>query len=189
MLAALEELAEEFLGGMFVPPTLDQDIQDMTVLLHGPPEIVALAIDGEKDLIQMPFVTRLRPPMAELIRILLPKLAAPFVDRLVGDDHPAGEEEFFHIAIAEAEPEIEPDRVADDLDREAVVLVAIEAWCVHAPSMAQQVSADKPLNKLTMPLKVCVDMRPQCPILHAEACTALSEESPSPLLQHDPCDA
>jgi hypothetical protein len=39
--------------------------------------------------------------------------------------------------------------VADDLDREAVVLVAIEAWCVHAPSMAQQVSADKPLNKLT----------------------------------------
>jgi hypothetical protein len=38
--------------------------------------------------------------------------------------------------------------VADDLDREAVVLVAIEAWCVHAPSMAQQVIADKPLNKL-----------------------------------------
>jgi hypothetical protein len=62
-------------------------------------------------------------------------------------------------------PEIEPDRVADDLDQEAVVLVVIEAWCVHAPSMAQQVSADKPLNKLTMPLQVCVDMRPQCPIL------------------------
>jgi hypothetical protein len=79
--------------------------------------------------------------MAELIRILLPKLAAPFADRLVGDNHPTGEQEFFHIAIAQVKPEIEPNGVANDLDREAVVLIAVAGWCVHAPSMAYQASA------------------------------------------------
>jgi hypothetical protein len=51
ILAALEQLPEELLGRVLVPPTLDQDIQDMTVLIHCPPEVVACAIDREKDFI------------------------------------------------------------------------------------------------------------------------------------------
>jgi hypothetical protein len=31
--------------------------------------------------------------------------------------------------------------VADDLDRKAVVLIAVGHWCVHVPSMAHQVAA------------------------------------------------
>jgi hypothetical protein len=42
---ALEQLPEEFLGGILVPPTLDKDIEDMAVLIHGPPEVVSLATD------------------------------------------------------------------------------------------------------------------------------------------------
>jgi hypothetical protein len=34
----------------------------------------------------------------------------------------------FQVAIAEAEPEIEPHRVADDLDREAVMLIVVVGW-------------------------------------------------------------
>jgi hypothetical protein len=45
----------------------------------GPPEIVALAIDGEKDLIEMPCVPGLRTPMAELLGILLAEFATPLL--------------------------------------------------------------------------------------------------------------
>src|SRR5687768_14997990 len=59
--AALEQLAEEFLGRVLVPPTLDQDIQDMTVLIHRPPEIVACATNRQEYLIQVPLVPGLSP--------------------------------------------------------------------------------------------------------------------------------
>jgi hypothetical protein len=55
----------------------------------------------------------------------LSEFLAPLPDRFIRDDYPAGELGFFDIAIAKTEPEIEPYRVADDLDREAVVLIAV----------------------------------------------------------------
>jgi hypothetical protein len=39
----------------------------MAVLIDRPPQIMPFALDGEKDLIKMPFVTGLRTPMAELM--------------------------------------------------------------------------------------------------------------------------
>ena len=47
ILTAFEELAEEFLGRLFVPPSLHQDVEYHTVLIHGPPQIVALFVDAE----------------------------------------------------------------------------------------------------------------------------------------------
>jgi hypothetical protein len=121
--AAFEELAEERLRGVLVPPALHQDIEDMTILIDGPPEIVPLTTNGEKDFIQIPLITWLRAPVTELIGIRLPEFPAPLPDRFVRDDDAAGKQQLFNIAIAEAEPEIEPDRVADDLGREAMILV------------------------------------------------------------------
>ena len=45
--AALEELTEKLLGGHFVPSTLDQNIQHMTILVNGLPEVRRFAIDFE----------------------------------------------------------------------------------------------------------------------------------------------
>ena len=95
-------------------------------MIDGTPEIMAFSVDGEKDLIQMPLVTRLRASASELIGIRLAKCPTPLTDRLIGDDDPAREQQFFDIARAEAEPEIEPDRVADDLYREAAILIAVD---------------------------------------------------------------
>jgi hypothetical protein len=64
ILAALEQLAEELLGRVLIPPTLDENIQDMTVLIHRPPQVVSFAANGEKDFIQMPLVARSRTPAA-----------------------------------------------------------------------------------------------------------------------------
>jgi hypothetical protein len=106
MLAAFEELAQEGLGRVLVPPTLHEDIQHVPVLIDGPPEIVPLPIDGEEHLIKVPFVTWSRPSAPELIGIGLPKLPAPLPDRFIGHDDSAGEQQFFHIAVAEAEAEV-----------------------------------------------------------------------------------
>jgi hypothetical protein len=49
----LQELAEESLRRRLVPPALHQDIEDMTILIHGPPQVMALFIDGQEDFIEM----------------------------------------------------------------------------------------------------------------------------------------
>jgi hypothetical protein len=69
----LEQLPEEFLGGILVPPTLDKDIEDMAVLIHGPPEAVSLATDREEYLVEVPLVARSGGPPPELVGVLLAK--------------------------------------------------------------------------------------------------------------------
>ena len=125
VLAALEGLAEELLGGLLVPPPLYEDIEHGAVLIDGPPERVALLVDREKDLVQVPCVTRSWTAATQLIRKLLAERAAPFPDGFVRHDHPTDEQEFFHIAVAERETVVEPDGVADDLPREAMMLIEI----------------------------------------------------------------
>ena len=97
----------------------------MAVLIDRPPEVVPFAMDGEKDLIQMPLVARSGAPAAELIGIGLPELPAPMPDGFVGHDDPTREQELFDIAIAQAEAEVQPDAMADDLGWETVMFVAV----------------------------------------------------------------
>jgi hypothetical protein len=86
---------------------------------------MAFALDPQKHFIQMPPVAWPRAPVPEVIRVWLPELLVPLADGLVGHDDPTSEQELFHITIAEAKPEIEPDGVADDLRRKTMILVRV----------------------------------------------------------------
>jgi hypothetical protein len=44
------------------------------------------------------------------------------------DEDPTGAQQRFDLAVAEAEAEVPPHRVADDLGREAVVLTRVCGW-------------------------------------------------------------
>jgi hypothetical protein len=121
ILAALEQLAEEFLRSHLVSLALDQDIEDIAGLIDSPPEIAPLAVNREKYLIQMPLVTRPRALATQLVRVGLTKLATPFADRFIRHDDATGKQQLFDIPVVEAEPAVEPDAMADDLGREAVV--------------------------------------------------------------------
>ena len=46
---------------MLIAPRLHQDINDVAVLIHSPPEVLQLAVDFEEKLIQMPGVTEATP--------------------------------------------------------------------------------------------------------------------------------
>jgi hypothetical protein len=123
--APFEEPAEELLRSFLIAAARHQDVQDLAVLIHRPPEVVALAMDGEKDLIEMPFVTGLRRPIAELIGILLAECATPFPNRFVRDDDATSEQQLFDIPVAEIEPIVQPAPRADDLGGKAMVFIAV----------------------------------------------------------------
>jgi hypothetical protein len=59
---------------------LDQDIEDVPVLIHRPPQIVTLTLDGQTHFIEVPLVPRSWTTATELIRILLPEFAT-YMDR------------------------------------------------------------------------------------------------------------
>jgi hypothetical protein len=89
-------------GRRRIAPVLEQDVEDIPLLIHGPPEVVACATEGQKHLIQVRCIVRSRTPGPELIGIQLPERAAPRTDGFVGHNDPVCEQECFHIPEAEA---------------------------------------------------------------------------------------
>jgi hypothetical protein len=61
VLQPLEQLAKALLRSLLITPALDQDVEHVIVLISGAPQVMALAMDCQKDCIKMPFVPRARP--------------------------------------------------------------------------------------------------------------------------------
>ena len=104
------------------------------MLINGSPEIVLLAIDLQKDLIQMPLVARTLTATPQFISVCLPKLQTPLPNGFIGHDDPA-------LCVArsstvpetEREAEIQPDRVADNFRWEAkAFVIGSSGVCFHA---------------------------------------------------------
>src|SRR5215510_3060058 len=122
---AFEELAEELLGRVLIASALHENVEDVVVLIDGPPQVMPLTIDCQEDLVQMPFVARLRTPPSQPLGVVLPKLPTPFADGFVGHRDATFEQELFHIAVAQSEAIVEPDSVADDFSWKAVVFLTV----------------------------------------------------------------
>ena len=108
---ALEEVAEEILGGCLVPSALDVDIQDGPGLIYGQLEVVPFPIDFEEHVIHVPFVAGFGAASTELVSIRLAKLFAPLPHRLIGHIHAVCSEQLFDVSIAEVEAGGEPNRM------------------------------------------------------------------------------
>jgi hypothetical protein len=132
-----EEFPKELLRSRLIPPALHEEIAHVAILVDRPPQIMALSVHGEEDVIQRPCVARPRPSAPPRMRICLPKLSAPVAHRVVGQGDAACGHELFDIAIAETEADIQPDAVADDLRWEPRALIRTgDRWCGHAASLA-----------------------------------------------------
>ncbi len=137
-----QQFTEKLLRCLFISTALYQNIQDVAILIDSPPQVMPLTVNGEKHLIEVPLVTGSGPPMPECIRIGLTELSAPLPDGFIGHGNPPGEQEFFDIAVAETEAEVQPDAVADDLVWKTVILVAVVgSWCLYAASMPHLTAA------------------------------------------------
>ena len=65
-------------------------------------------------------VARARATLPQVPRDHGAEFQHPAPHRLIGDIEPAFSEELFHVAVAQGEPEIKPNRVLDDRRREAM---------------------------------------------------------------------
>ncbi len=131
VLTPLQQLPKELLGRALVSSALHQDIEHIPMLINCSPEIVQLAIDGEKDLVKLPFVAGLGTTSTQVVGILLAKFLAPLADRFIGEDDPTLGHQFFDIAIAEWKTEIEPDCVTNNLRGKAIARVGGRGWCYY----------------------------------------------------------
>jgi hypothetical protein len=91
-----------------------ENFEPVAILIHSPPEIerMTFAMNGEEDLIEVPFVARFGVPAVELIGIRLPKLSTPRAHRFVCQKDAACRHQFFDVPVTEAKAEAQPHAVA-----------------------------------------------------------------------------
>src|SRR5689334_13509543 len=58
----LEQLAKELLRRVLIAAALHQDSEDIVVLIHRAPQVMARAMDRQEHLIQVPLIARARTP-------------------------------------------------------------------------------------------------------------------------------
>ena len=133
-LLALQQLAKKACGSPAVAMRLDEDIDDVTILIDGAPEIMPPSLDGDEDLVQVPSVAQPALSTLEPASVCRTERDAPQPDRFVGHREAALGQEIFDIAKAHTEAVIQPDGVADDLGGKAVSAVARHV-AFHRPSL------------------------------------------------------
>ena len=77
---ALEQFAEELLGGQRVSARLHQDVKHIAVLVDRTPQVPLCAVDLHKHLIQVPLIAGAGAPPAQLVGVGLPELGTPGPD-------------------------------------------------------------------------------------------------------------
>jgi hypothetical protein len=129
-----QQLAEEALGRTPIAPWLEEDIDHVTVLVDGPPEILLATLDVHEEFVQVPRVAQASLPAPEDPGVRRTEPPTPLPNRLVGHgDAPLGEE-IFGISEAQTETVVEPDGVTDDFWRKSVSVVA-GGMAGHRPTL------------------------------------------------------
>jgi hypothetical protein len=108
--------------------TLHQEVEPVAVWIDHPPQRVRFAGEAEKDFIEVRLITRSGAAMPSLVRGRWPELPAPAAHGFMREDDAAGGHQLFAISVAQAETEVEPDTVADDLGRKPMALIEVGWW-------------------------------------------------------------
>jgi hypothetical protein len=115
--------AKESLGCMLIAARLQQNIDDITVLIHGTPKILLQALDFHEDFVQIPGIAEATLPPLQLSSIVGTELLTPMSNGFIRDDNAAFGQKIFDIPKAHAKAMIDPHSVADDFRRETVSVV------------------------------------------------------------------
>ena len=103
ILQALQQSAEEALGGLAISPILNKHVEDGAMLIDGTPEIVLQPLDPNEHFIHVPLVSGPWPAAPQAIGKTPAEFSTPPPHRLVGDhDAPFGQQQL-DVTQAEAE--------------------------------------------------------------------------------------
>jgi hypothetical protein len=97
VMASFEEFPEELLGCPLIPSAQHQDLEDVAVLIHRMPQIMALPFDRQKDLLEMPLVALSRAATAQLVGMDLPKFPPPLAGGFIRHESTTREQQFLDV--------------------------------------------------------------------------------------------
>ena len=120
----LQEFPKESPRRTPVPTRLDEEVDQVTILIHRAPEILALTVDRHEDFVQEPRIAEstlsaLQPP-----GVVGAELPAPLPNAFVRHDDASFGQQILGIPEAQAVSVVQPDGVADDVGRKAMPKVA-----------------------------------------------------------------
>ena len=119
----LQEFSHQLERRLAVSPWLNEDVQDLAFGVHGTPDILMSAVDGDEHFVEMPPPVRPRPSSSQPARNDPAELQGPAAHRLVGHIDATLGEHILDVAVAQSEAEIKPDGLLDDDARKAVAAV------------------------------------------------------------------
>ena len=128
----LEQRAHELSRGFRIAPALDEEVEDLTFIVHGAPKPIALPPDNDDHLIEVPMIVGFGTGLAQVCGDDGSKLQEPAADSLIGNVQAPLGEHLLHIAVTQSEAGIQPNRMANDIGWEAVTL---EGELAHRPSL------------------------------------------------------
>src|SRR5258708_6582568 len=95
-----EQLAHQLDGRRPVSTTLDQDLEDLTLVVDGTPQIHVLARDPDDHFVEMPAITRSRTAPSQAPRDRRSEFEHPTANALVEDVEATLGKQLLDIAIA-----------------------------------------------------------------------------------------
>jgi hypothetical protein len=130
-----QQSAKEPLGCTLIAARLQQNINDITILIHGTPKILLLAVDSDEEFVQILGITEAALFLLKTSGLVGSEFPPPLSDGFVRNNDSAFGQKIFHITEPQTEAVIDPYGVADDFRREAVSAVA--GWgAVHEMSLS-----------------------------------------------------
>ena len=81
----LQSRAKEAHRGVPIPSRLHEDVEDITGLIHGAPQVLLATLDRDEHLVEMPGVAEPVTSAPQSARILRTKPPTPLPDGLIGD--------------------------------------------------------------------------------------------------------
>jgi hypothetical protein len=130
-----QQSATEPLGCTLIAARLQQDINDITILIHGTPKILLLAVDSDEEFVQIRGITEAALFLLKTSGIVGSEFPAPLSDSFVRNNNSAFGQKIFNITEAQTEAMIDPYGVADDFRRETVSVVT--GWgALHEMSLS-----------------------------------------------------
>ncbi len=111
----LQQTPQQALGGLGITPALNDLVKDISVLVNSPPQPALLARYGDYDLVEVPDVMAARRFVLEAAGVNRSKLQSLPPDGLVRDEDAALEQHLLDQPKAQWEPEVQSDRMGNDL--------------------------------------------------------------------------
>ena len=119
-----QELTKEPLGGLPISSVLQQNVDRVSILVDGSPEVVSFSTDRDEEFIEMPSIPQSIFPFPQSPCVDRPELATPGPNGFIGNGDASFRQEILDLAETETEAMIQPDGVTNDRSWKAMSSVA-----------------------------------------------------------------